>query len=200
MNQIENEKNIKDKKLKDKKLKDKKLIKQKKPIMEAKLNNTDKITLQLMTNPHYNNLIDINKNNTNKVIFDEKREDIIYFKKNILNLNKKILNSIESNEQINLPDNILSSCDNYLVNIVNYIHHRKIENVVQKELDIFNNKIDNDINNNINNDIDSNKLIDDSNTILYKKENKTITMDKFIKTLNKNKKQEIIPNKKNIYK
>ena len=203
---------------KDKKpVKEGKLIKEKKSTIEKGLNSTDKITLQFMTNPHYNNVVNISKNNSNKILLDEKKEDIIYFKKNILNLTKKILNSIENNEQINLPDNVLSSCNNYLFNIVNYIHHRKTENVVQEELNTFNTNNKNNINsannNNTNNNNDTNntnstnsnnidldKLINDSNTILYKKENKTVTIDKFIKTVNKNKKEEIIPNKKNIYK
>ena len=191
---------------KDKKpVKEKKSIKEKKSTVETGLNSTDKITLQFMTNPHYNNVVNISKNNSNKILLDEKKEDIIYFKKNILNLTKKILNAIENNEQINLPDNVLSSCNNYLINIVNYIHHKKTANLVQEELNTFNdnNSNNNNTNNTIstnNNNIDLDKLINDSNTILYKKENKTVTMDKFIKSVNKNKKEEIIPNKKNIYK
>ena len=209
--------NKKDKKpVKERKsIKENKENKEKKSIVETGLNSTDKITLQFMTNPHYNNVVNITKNNSNKILLDEKKEDIIYFKKNILNLTKKILNSIENNEQINLPDNVLSSCNNYLFNIVNYIHHRKTANLVQEELNTFNHNNNNNINssninnnnnnntnnnNNNTNNIDLDKLINDSNTILYKKENKTVTMDKFIKTVNKNKKEEIIPNKKNIYK
>lgn len=196
-------------------VKERKLIKEKKLTIEKELNSTDKITLQFMTNPHYNNVVNISKNNSNKILLDEKKEDIIYFKKNILNLTKKILNTIENNEQINLPDNVLSSCNNYLFNIVNYIHHKKTANLVQEELNTFNDNNNNNINsanNNTNNNdtnntntsnsnnIDLDKLINESNRILYKKENKTVTMDKFIKRVNKNKKEEIIPNKKNIYK
>jgi hypothetical protein len=151
------------------------------------LTNTDKITLKYMINPNYN--IEINEDE--KIFLNDKREDIIYFKKNIIGYTKKILNSIENNEKINLPDNIIYSFNNYLLNIINHIHHIKVKNIIQNDLNDYNNT-----------SMDNNNFIDicnsNYNELLYNNDNKKLTMDTFI-TKKNNKKQQIIPNKKNIY-
>ena len=151
------------------------------------LTNTDKITLKYMINPNYN----IKINEDEKIFINDKREDIIYFKKNIIGYTKKILNSIENNEKINLPDNIIYSFNNYLLNIINHIHHTKVKNLIQNDLNDYNNT-----------SMDNNNFIDicnsNYNELLYNNDNKKLTMDTFI-TKKNNKKQQIIPNKKNIY-
>lgn len=151
------------------------------------LTNTDKITLKYMINPNYN----IKINEDEKIFINDKREDIIYFKKNIISYCKKLLNSIENNEKINLPDNIIYSFNNYLLNIINHIHHTKVKNLIQNDLNDYNNT-----------SMDNNNFIDicnsNYNELLYNNDNKKLTMDTFI-TKKNNKKQQIIPNKKNIY-
>ena len=41
----------------------------------------------------------------------------------------KLLISIENHKKTNLPDNINSSFNNYLINIINYINHRKLQKI-----------------------------------------------------------------------
>lgn len=188
---------------------DKKKEKNKKEkICQKSLNNTDKITLQYMTNPAYNNILV--KDNKNNELYEtkllDKKEEIIFFKKNILSLTKKFLDSFEKNEKIKVPENVIESFNNYLYNIIGYIEHKKIAKSVKDDLvDFENNNSNNDVDdNNKNNNIQDNNstCIDDKyiSNIIQNKQNENNQLNKFVKITNLSKKEKIIPNKKNIYK
>lgn len=168
----------------------------KKKISKDYLNKTDKITLKYMTNPLYNTIIDDKKvNNVDNIIL-EKEEEIINFKKEIMHYTKKLLIAIENHEKTNLPDNINSSFNNYLVNIINYINHRKLQKIVKQELVDFN-IIDNTI---CNTATDISRNLDNINEIMQKKPVKENNLNKLIKITNTQDKREYkFPNKKNIY-
>lgn len=181
-------------------------LKNEKP-KKSKLNNTDKITLHYMTNPIYNNVVTKDSNeNVSRLKLEEKREQIIFFKKNILNFTKKLFEAFENNEKIKVHDNVHQSFNIYLYNAISYIEHKKTSKSVKEELGEYNN---NNINNgNIINDniIDNNDDYNDNhneeyiNTIIQAK-NDTNQINKFVKITNLSKKKEkIIPSKKNIYK
>lgn len=168
------------------------------------LNNTDKITLQYMTNPLYNNLItkDNKNDNTLHIKVVEKKEEIIYFKKNILNLTKKFLDNFEKDEKNKIPDNVIQSFNNYLYNIIGYIEHRKTAKSVKEELQEFQNNDNLVQNNEIENDINNSYEINEKyiSNIIQTKNNENNDLNKFVKITNLSKKDKIIPNKKNIYK
>ena len=184
---MENKNNNEDKSNKQKN--DKKLTK-------YSLNKTDKITLKYMTNPLYNTIIDDKKVNNIDNIILEKQEEIINLKKEIMHYTKKLLISIENHKKTNLPDNINSSFNNYLINIINYINHRKLQKIVKQELvdfNITNNTICHTI-------TDISRNIDNINEIMQKKPVKDNNLNKLIKITNTQDKREYkFPNKKNIY-
>lgn len=162
------------------------------------LNSTDKITLQYMTNPLYNSLVvDDEKKNDKNIKLLEKKEEIIFFKKNIINLTKRFLDSFEKGEKLKVPENIYESFNNYVYNLVGYIEHKKTVKYVKDELEDFDTS-----NNDYNNDKESiNTEVNDKyiNNIIQSKNNDN-NLSKFIKVTNLTKKEKIIPNKKNIYK
>lgn len=176
---------------------------------KTKLNNTDKITLHYMTNPMYNNVVSKDSNqNISKLKVEEKREQIIFFKKNILNFTKKLFEAFENNEKIKVHDNVYQSFNNYLYNAISYIEHKKTSKSVKEELGEFNTSNNNTNNHNTNNTDNHNDNHTDNhnhndeyiNTIMQAK-NDNNQMNKFVKITNLSKKnQKIIPNKKNIYK
>ena len=162
-----------------------------------------------MTNPLYNSiLIKDNKNNglyETKLL--DKKEEIIFFKKNIISLTKKFLDSFEKIEKIKIPENVIESFNNYLYNIIGYIEHKKTLKSVKDDLINFedNNSINDKIdNNNVNDDIQyNNSTYNDEkyiSNIIQNKQNENNQINKFIKITNLSKKEKIIPNKKNIYK
>lgn len=203
MNNNEKDKDNKKDNIKDNNKKDTYNIKKNK---QNTLNNTDKITLQYMTNPLYNNLIVKDNKNANilHVKIAEKKEQIIYFKKNILNLTKKFLDNFEKDEKIKIPDNVAESFNNYLYNIIGYIEHKKTVKSVKEDLQDFENNdnsylLDNNIEvNNINESSEINEKY--INNIIQTKNNENNHLNKFVKITNLSKKEKIIPNKKNIYK
>lgn len=173
----------------------------KKKLSKDSLNKTDKITLKYMTNPLYNTIIDDKKvNNVDNIIL-EKEEEIINLKKEIMHYTKKLLIAIENHEQTNLPDNVNSSFNNYLVNIINYINHRKLQKIVKQELVDFDIKDSNITKNNIYHEIiDLSTNIDNINQIMQKKPIKENNLSKIVKIINTQDKREYkFPNKKNIY-
>lgn len=188
---------------------DKKKEKSKKEkISQNSFNNTDKITLQYMTNPLYNSILvnDDKSNGLYETKLLDKKEEIIFFKKNIISLTKKFLDSFEKNEKIKIPGNVIESFNNYLYNIIGYIEHKKTSKSVKDDLIDFENnnsmnvKVDNNKNDNIQ-DINS-ICIDEKyiTNIMNNKQNENNQINKFVKITNLSKKEKIIPNKKNIYK
>ena len=154
-----------------------------------------------MTNPLYNTIIDDKKvNNVDNIIL-EKEEEIVNLKKEIMHYTKKLLIAIENHEQTNLPDNVNSSFNNYLVNIINYINHRKLQKIVKQELIDFNITDSNITENNIYHEIiDLSTNIDNINEIMQKKPIKENNLSKIVKIINTQDKREYkFPNKKNIY-
>ena len=158
-----------------------------------------------MANPLYNNLIikDNKITDLQYVKLLEKKEQIIHFKKNILNLTKKFLDSFEKNEKIKIPENVISSFNNYLYNITSYIEHKKTAKTVKEDLQDFENNNNLDLlESNIpeiydNNESDINtKYI---NNIIQTKNSEINQLNKFVKITNLSQKEKIIPNKKNIY-
>ena len=173
----------------------------KKKLSKDSLNKTDKITLKYMTNPLYNTIIDDKKvNNVDNIIL-EKEEEIVNLKKEIMHYTKKLLIAIENHEQTNLPDNVNSSFNNYLVNIINYINHRKLQKILKQELIDFNITDSNITENNIYHEIiDLSTNIDNINEIMQKKPIKENNLSKIVKIINTQDKREYkFPNKKNIY-
>ena len=173
----------------------------KKKLSKDSLNKTDKITLKYMTNPLYNTIIDDKKvNNVDNIIL-EKEEEIVNLKKEIMHYTKKLLIAIENHEQTNLPDNVNSSFNNYLVNIINYINHRKLQKIVKQELIDFNITDSNITKNNISETVtDISTNIDNINEIMQKKPVKENNLSKIVKIINTQDKREYkFPNKKNIY-
>lgn len=167
-----------------------------KKLTKDSLNKTDKITLKYMTNPLYNTIIDDKKVNNIDNIILEKEEEIINLKKEIMHYTKKLLISIENHEKTNLPDNINSSFNNYLINIINYINHRKLQKIVKQDLVDFN-IVDN---NSFNIITDTTTNIDNINEIIQKKPIKENNLNKLVKIINTQEKIEHkFPNKKNIY-
>ena len=169
-------------------------------ILNTNLNNTEKITLQYMTNPIYNNIVlkDNNKNNLSEIKIYEKRNEIIFFKKNIINITKKLLDAFEKDEKVKIYDNVYHSFNNYLYNLISYIEHKKTNKSVKDELDEFDKNKPEHIN--IENNFMENPNESYINNIIQSKNNENNKLNKFIKITNLSKKEKIIPHKKNIYK
>lgn len=151
------------------------------------LNNTEKLTLKYMSNDTYNNLNNLNNKNISNL--ECIKDDIIDYKRNILKTTKTIFKLLEQDKSINLPDNILYSFEKYCDNLVNHIKHIKTKNIVQDELNSYENTYSNNISDNSNN-IDA---------IIYNNKDNNNNIENFVKLVKIDKQvRKIIPRKKNI--
>lgn len=149
------------------------------------MDSIDKITLQYLLNP---NVYD--KINSNKEYNYNDLEKYDKYKNKILNLTEDMLNNNFLNEQLKQEFN------NYCKNLIYHIKNEELKNIIQDEYKDFKpknkKKLLIDISNLTLNDLSSNM-----NSVLNKSK-KPNDLNSFIIKNNNNKKNKILPKKKNL--
>ena len=149
------------------------------------MNSIDKITLQLLLNP---NIYD--KINTNKEENYNNLEKYNKYKDKIINLTEDMFNNKFINNQIK------NEFNNYCENLIYHIKNESLKNTIQDEYKDFKPKIKKNLLLDISN-LNLNDISLNINNILNKSK-KSNDLNSFIIKNNNNKKNKILPKKKNL--